>query len=48
MIMIFDRLSKSLFSEIKNEGNTSGKKKKKKKGKGTMLFTTGITSGYTL
>ncbi|XP_077268274.1 E3 ubiquitin-protein ligase RNF10 isoform X1 [Temnothorax americanus] len=34
--------------EAKDEGNASGKKKKKKKGKGTLLFTTGMTSGYSL
>jgi len=41
-------LSKPLFSEAKEEGSASGKKKKKKKGKGTVLFTTGMTSGYSL
>jgi len=44
----FDCLSKLLFSEAKEEGSASGKKKKKKKGKGTVLFTTGMTSGYSL
>ncbi|EZA53151.1 hypothetical protein DMN91_005389 [Ooceraea biroi] len=34
--------------EARDDGNTVGKKKKKKKGKGTVLFKTGITSGYSL
>ncbi|XP_012536318.1 RING finger protein 10 [Monomorium pharaonis] len=34
--------------EAKDEGNAFGKKKKKKKVKGTVLFTTGMTSGYSV
>ncbi|XP_029161599.1 RING finger protein 10 [Nylanderia fulva] len=34
--------------QAKDEGNAVGKKKKKKKNKGTVLLTTGMTSGYSL
>ncbi|XP_011168526.1 RING finger protein 10 isoform X1 [Solenopsis invicta] len=34
--------------ETKDESNAFGKKKKKKKVKGTVLFTTGMTSGYSI
>ncbi|KAM0729016.1 E3 ubiquitin-protein ligase RNF10 [Formica fusca] len=34
--------------QAKDEGSAAGKKKKKKKSKGTVLLTTGMTSGYSL
>lgn len=43
-----DEKKPDVSEEAKDESNASGKKKKKKKGKGTVLFTTGMTSGYSL
>jgi len=46
---LYNRLTRSLsFLEAKDDGDVAGKKKKKKKNKGTVLLTTGMTSGYSL
>ncbi|XP_067205142.1 E3 ubiquitin-protein ligase RNF10 isoform X2 [Linepithema humile] len=44
----FNEDKEKYASEPRDDGNAAGKKKKKKKGKGTVLFTTGMTSGYSL
>ncbi|GAB1867650.1 E3 ubiquitin-protein ligase RNF10 [Camponotus japonicus] len=43
-----DERKPDVSEQAKDDGDVAGKKKKKKKNKGTVLLTTGMTSGYSL